>query len=59
MCIMLSNSLRISTDESATHAVVVLGVGTAWIAGLLPRTDVTVITAEKDSATAACLARLR
>jgi predicted O-methyltransferase YrrM len=34
------------------------GVGTAWITcGLLPRTDVTVITAEKDDATAALAAR--
>jgi predicted O-methyltransferase YrrM len=34
------------------------GVGTAWIAaGLLPRTDVTVVTAEKDPATAALAAR--
>jgi predicted O-methyltransferase YrrM len=34
------------------------GVGTAWIAsGLLPRTDVIVITAEKDPATAALAAR--
>jgi predicted O-methyltransferase YrrM len=34
------------------------GVGTAWITfGLLPRTDVTVITVEKDPATAALAAR--
>jgi predicted O-methyltransferase YrrM len=34
------------------------GVGTAWIvSGLLPRTDVTVITAEKDPQTAALAAR--
>lgn len=34
------------------------GVGTAWItSGLLPRADVTVITAEKDPATAALAAR--
>jgi demethylmenaquinone methyltransferase/2-methoxy-6-polyprenyl-1,4-benzoquinol methylase len=34
------------------------GVGTAWItAGLLPRTDVTVVTAEIDPATAAVAAR--
>ncbi len=34
------------------------GVGTAWItSALLPRTDVTVVTAEKDPATAALAAR--
>lgn len=34
------------------------GVGTAWIiSGLLPRTDVSVITAEKDPATASLAAR--
>ena len=34
------------------------GVGTAWITtGLLPRTDVTVVTVEKDPATAALAAR--